>query len=382
MEVKDILRDVDGKIAYYECVGFFKDMSKVSDIGYFSQIMKTKDELKSRIEEGLISLVSKKELEDFEIAFLDKYHEYLGYVLEQDVREYYNNKYCSYLYSNAWDSLSSTDNTDEVKFINGKSLSQIDNLLVDKHNELMERMGKGEELGVSDRKFLEESFLSMAYGSIVYKEIDGEKDLMYDITDYFTKYPIRDISNPRNRQLSILSSLSNRMIQIPSNCAIKFTSDTVVDGRGGRVLGCFGIVRDSGVPCIQINGLDIYELQTEKEFLEKMFTLFHELGHFRQQVEFNEFTDEVKKIILMENDMVETHRSFYEEYHDSFLIERDADNYATIQIIKEYGEQYPQIVNNIVARKQGRKRLDSSDFYLMELEEYGKGNLNKGRGNC
>lgn len=55
-----------------------------------------------------------------------------------------------------------------------------------------------------------------------------------------------------------------------------------------------------------------------------------------------------------------------------FFVERDADSYAIIEFIKTYGEQYSQIVYNIVAKEQSRKRIDWPTFYLMELEEYGK----------
>ena len=371
MEIKEVLRDIDGQLAYYECIDFLKSMSKVSDINYFIQVMERQEELKSRIEGCLIYLVSKKELEDFEKVFLDKYYNYLSYILEKDVREYYNNKYCSYLYSNLWNNLTLQDNPNDVKFINGKSLSQIDDLLVDKHNQLMKKIRGGEELDGGDRNFLEESFLSMAYDSIVYKEIDGEKDLMYDIVDYFAKYPINDISNERNRQLYILLFLSRRMTQMSSNCAIKFTSERVIEDET-EVLGCFGMIEDDGVPCLKVNCLDVYDLKTEREFLRKMFTVFHELGHFMQHIEINEFNDDVKKIILMEIDLVRTHRSFYAKYHDSFFIERDADNYAITEIIKEYGEKYPSIVYDILSREQGVERLDPEVFYLMELEEYEK----------
>ena len=61
---------------------------------------------------------------------------------------------------------------------------------------------------------------------------------------------------------------------------------------------------------------------------------------------------------------------FYDKYHDSFCIEWDAVNYATIQLIKLYGKQYSKEVNSIVSEEQDRKRIDWPTFYLMELKEY------------
>lgn len=93
METNNLLKEINNKVSYLECLDFYKDISKVTDINYFSQIMEQKKEEKSKIEEGLIYLSSKKQLEDFEITFLNKYHTYLKSVLEKDVREYFNNKY-------------------------------------------------------------------------------------------------------------------------------------------------------------------------------------------------------------------------------------------------------------------------------------------------
>ena len=146
METNNLLKEINNKIAYLECLDFYKDMSKVTDINHFYQIMEQKKEEKSKIEEGLIYLSSKKQLEDFEIAFLNRYNTYLKSVLEKDVREYFNNKYCIYLYSNLWKKLPQTKNEDEVIFFNGKSLVQIYNDVIDKYNYLIEKINTEEKL--------------------------------------------------------------------------------------------------------------------------------------------------------------------------------------------------------------------------------------------
>ena len=83
-------------------------------------------------------------------------------------------------------------------------MSEIEILLVNKYNELIEKLEKGNPLDEADKRFIEETFLNSAFDDCVYKEYEGEKDLMYDILAYFKKYPIENISNPRNIQLSIL----------------------------------------------------------------------------------------------------------------------------------------------------------------------------------
>lgn len=369
MKPNEILKNFEENKAYIEFYDFFQDMSKVSDMKYFFEVMESKEEKdKNQIAKGVIYLSSKQRIFASDIAFLNKYHEYLRMLLEKDIREYYNNKYCCYLYTNQWENLTDIKQSNEVKFFNGMSLKQIDDMLVSKHNEIMLKFRNGEELSHKDRNFLEEEFLSLAYSSGICKEAEGEQDVMYDIVDYFSKYPVNDLSTYRDKQLHILSVLSNRMIKIPGNCIIEFDSNIVIDKNNKKILGCF--FQENDIPCIRINCLDFYELRTDIKFLDKMFTVFHELGHFKQDVEFNNFKDAVKKIILMEKDMVVTHGCFYNKHHDDFLIERDADNYALIEIIKEYGKKYPNIINYIVSREKKKKRMDFSEFYLMELDEY------------
>ena len=371
METNNLLKEINNKVSYLECLDFYKDISKVTDINYFSQIMEQKKEEKSKIEEGLIYLSSKKQLEDFEITFLNKYHTYLKSVLEKDVREYFNNKYCIYLYSSLWKKLPQTKNEDEIKFFNGKSLVQIYNAVIDKYNYLIEKINTEEKLEDNDRLFLEEEFLFEAYNRAIYKEYKGQKDLMYDIVDYFTKYPIKDLSSSRNKQLYILEKLSKIMLEIKGNSAIMLSYNNGDVKKGYVSLGSFFKIHNGQIPCIELNDLE-YGLNTEKDLLNKIFVLFHEVGHFRQEVEFDDFTDETKKIILMEKAIINKNYSFYSDFHDSFLLEKDADNYATIEFIKEFGNKYPSIVYEIVSEKQKKTRIDEPTFYLMELKEYEK----------
>ena len=371
METNNLLKEINNKVAYLECLDFYKDMSKVTDINHFYQIMEQKKEEKSKIEEGLIYLSSKKQLEDFEITFLNKYHTYLKSVLEKDVREYFNNKYCIYLYSSLWKKLPQTKNEDEINFFNGKSLVQIYNAVIGKYNYLIKKINTEEKLEDNDRLFLEEEFLFEAYNRAIYKEYKGQKDLMYDIVDYFTKYPIKDLSSSRNKQLYILEKLSKIMLEIKGNSAIMLSSNNDDIKKIYISLGSFGKIDNGQIPCIKLNDLE-YGLNTEKDLLNKIFTLFHEVGHFKQKIEFDDFTDETKKIILMEKTIINKNYSFYLDYHDNFFLEKDADNYAIIEFIKEFGNKYSSIVYEIVSEKQKKTRIDEHTFYLMELEEYEK----------
>lgn len=373
-KAKNILNDTSKMVAYALSFDFYKDMSKITDINDFSKIMNSIGcEEKQKIENGIIYLTQKRKKDDlkkYEVIFLEKYHQYLNYILEKDVREYFNNVYCSYLYSKEYGRLSLIDNYKNIKFINGKLVADIDSILVNMNNKIMNKVRKNEEIDYNDKMFLEENFLFKAFHSVVYKENNGENDLMYDIVDYFNKYPIKDLSTPRNMQLSILYVLSNEMIKMPSNSAIEFSTEyTYSTISKTNILGFYTNILN-GVPMIRVNGLDVYDLRTETEFLEKLFTMFHELGHFRQEIE--KFNDELKNVIEMEKYLIKYDSLFYKKYHDSFYLELDADNYAVTQIIQSYGTQYPEIVTDIVAKELNRKRIDWSVFYLMELEEYEK----------
>ena len=66
-----------------------------------------------------------------------------------------------------------------------------------------------------------------------------------------------------------------------------------------------------GIATIRINDLDIYNITTEKEFLEKIFTIFHELGHYKQDIEYDQYTDDIKGIITIEKYLAENDREFY-----------------------------------------------------------------------
>jgi len=374
---KNKLKDTDRLVAYAMSINFFEDMSQINDINHFIQIMQSKvNKEKQEIEEGIIYLtqkVKKENLKEYEIIFLKKYHQYLFLTLEKDVKEYYNNAYCNYLFSKTLNDLSSHEKpeaAETVKFINGKTISEIEDITVNEANSIMNKIRNNEEIDANDKKFLEELFLSIAYFSAIYKENDGEKDFMYDVVDYFNKYPINDLSTPRNMQLSILYNLSSRMINYPKNCAIIFSTEYTYSTINQKYTLGFYAKTSEGIPIIGINGLDTYDLKTEKDFLEKMFTIFHELRHFEQEnIEFNE---ELKKITEMENYLIKNDREFYRKYHDSFFLESDADNYAIIQLTELYKKQYPKLVSEIIENQIKNKRIDYQTFYPMELEEYNK----------
>lgn len=365
------------RIEYYD---FIKSMINLKDINYFIEVLETKDnQEKETIEEGLIylSTLKKEELKEYEKIFLEKYHKYLISILEKDVKNYLNNKYCNYLFCN--DYLVQNDKqSQDMRFINGKSFAEIETLILDEYDKLIENTKNKKTISEEDKKFIEEMFLVYAFYNIIYKEYDEEKDLMYDIVEFFKLYPIEDISNSRNRQLNLLSVLSSIMIQNSFNCGIIFSQN--YGKKNNKIgLGSYSKTMEE-IPIIEIKGLEL--ILSEEDYLRKMFTIFHELAHLYQCNDLDEYINisdyeeqqknELKKIIEIESFLVENSYEFYNENHDNFFVEKDADYYATKQLIKIYGKQYPKQVNTIIVEIQNKKTMDDELFLEMELEEYNK----------
>lgn len=389
MMINDLIKSVDDKISYLENYDFYLEMSKISDIYKFTEIMTKKGiEEKRKIELGIIAMSRQKDLSGVDLTFLAMYHKYLTNILENNPLEYYNNLYCSYMYSSSWRNVKTDNDMKEKKFINGKLLTEIEDILTDKFNSLMNKLRNGKELNEKERNFIEELILDLVMNSGIFKQsIDGEEDLMYDVDFYFKKYPINDISNPRNRFLELIRLLSVKMLEFEGNCAIMFSSD-YSKGKNGVVLGSY-FKDTNGISCIKINGVDILNLNNNQDFFEKIFTVFHELGHMHQH-DFPElYGDNFKEIMEIEKYIIKHNKDFYDNNHDSFYIERDADFYACSVLLDEYcnkdncHEKYTPIILNITNRELNRKRIDMALFDKMLLDEYNKLlelNNSKGKG--
>ncbi len=369
MDVNELIKSIDKEVSYLESTSFIEKASKEENMDEFIKLIKSYTE-KNNLENSLIYLASKEELKDYEKSFLDKYNKYLLKILENDPKEYYNNSYCSFLYTNALNKLTSKEELYKTKFINGKSLGEIDDILANIQDKLLQDIKDGKELSQKSRYFLEESILLFAFENIILKEYEDKEDTMFDIVMYFNKYSIHDISTSRNKQLSILAALSQRMIKFSGNNAIRFNLDDVLENDKYYRKGSLGVLPKTNIPYIEINGMDSINLSNEESFLEKMFTIFHELGHLRQKKNLNEFDENMLKIFKLEGELINNCNDFYIEYHDSFFVERDADNYAITELKKEYGEKYPTIVNDIISHVFQRKRIEPNSFYQMELKKY------------
>lgn len=108
-----------------------------------------------------------------------------------------------------------------------------------------------------------------------------------------------------------------------------------------------------------------------EQMMKLLFIGFHELAHLKQLVYLNnhEIDSKYKLRCLKEFAIIytESSRSFYEKYHDSFEVERQADRYAykkVIEIIQKLNISYNEkenlsnIIKNIYLKYASLSRLD------------------------
>ena len=374
MNIRDMLKGLDGKISYYECAELIEKLKESKDTKLFKEILEKESDQKDKLESSLIYLVSNNK----EKGFIEKYNKYLVKELENDVRNYLNNKYCLYLLFIAImnDESDGTDNLEKL-FINDKTINKCLDDIEEKEEKLLKKLNNNEELENTDKIFLENAFSFFPSVFVIHKEVEGEEGLISVIVKYFNKYPIKDLTTPRSKQLYILYILSKKLMELPGNCGLSYTLKE--QKRGNLIINGFVYTAYDGIPEIAINDLDLYSLDSDIELLEKIFTLFHEVGHIRQNLKLKEYTKEEIELIDLENKIISRRKDFYNKHHADFYIELDADTYAINEIINEYGKTYPKIVKDIVEKRNNTKRMSFDKFYQLELEEYKKigGEVNK-----
>lgn len=295
MEIKDILFKVDRMILYSENKDLILEISKIDDESYFRQIMDgLSEDKKKNIEQIMLYLLFKDKnngLGDWEKKIADNYNRYLDKCLDNDYRIYYNNEYCLELLNLAF-------GDEKVDTFMGRNLGKLDNYLVKKYNEMMELVYNKQVLSQEDQDFLVNNFLYYASDIGIYK------DEMPDIVAFAEQYPIKDFNNFKNRCLYILYLLSLELMNIKKDAIIKFD-----DASNGNILGsCYH--NDTKVKVVIYN-MNIYYLKNIKEFLDKLFTFYHELCHVYQEDNSNKYDDETLQRFYIENEVIKNNYDFY-----------------------------------------------------------------------
>ena len=266
---------------------------------------------------------------------------------------YYNNEYCLELLNLAF-------GDEKVDTFMGRNLGKLDNYLVKRYNEMMELVYNKQVLIQEDQDFLVNNFLSYASDIGIYK------DEMPDIVAFVEQYPIKDFNNFKNRCLYMLYLLSLELMNIKREAIIKFD-----DASNGNVLGGFAH-NDTKVKVVIYN-INTYYLGNIKEFLDKLFTLYHELCHVYQKDNSDEYDDDTLQRFYIENEVIKNNYDFYIKYHDNFMIEIDADNYASNRLINGFGKSYTVEVDEIINEKKklrDKMKIDDNKFLELLYREY------------
>lgn len=257
---------------------------------------------------------------------------------------------------------------EKVDTFMGRNLGKLDNYLVKRYNEMMELVYNKQVLIQEDRDFLVNNFLSYASDIGIYK------DEMPDIVAFVEQYPIKDFNNFKNRCLYMLYLLSLELMNIKKEAIIKFD-----DASNGNVLG--GAHNDTKVKVVIYN-INTYYLGNIKEFLDKLFTLYHELCHVYQKDNSDEYDDDTLQRFYIENEVIKNNYDFYIKYHDNFMIEIDAYNYASNRLINGFGKSYTVEVDEIINEKKklrDKMKIDDNKFLELLYREYDMINSHKKR---
>ena len=360
INVNDILRKTDRLLNFYENQNIYIELSKIESIDEFCEYV-SKFNYDSNFINGIIEIDSRIKIDDWADKFIKKYHIYLKGKLDIDCREYYNNEYCWNLYLEQC-LKTSDDDFEKAVFFNGKKLKKIDSILNTVYLQLINRLNRNSDLSYKDKKFLEQSFLCYAYYNRIYK--DSPFEMMRSIVLYFKKYPISDFNKPRNNQLFLINKISEELLKADNNCAFEFSMEMNDDNLGNFYH------TEEGIPVLEINAADIYDVDSDYTFVRKNFTIFHEIAHFIQDVNPESYNSVMQEIIKIEKQLILFDREFYENNHDDFFIERDADLYAMKRIKEDFGKIYPEEVLSILKSRDVFKRKDISEFYKMEVKRY------------
>ena len=335
------------------------------DFVLFSMLDDMQEYEKEELEKAIIGLELREEISKEEINFLNRYKSYVMNKSSKNNMEYLNNNYLSYLYHKEFEKIVKDSNYDSQ--INQESIWDIYQGLCDKFNEISTKLKNNAELTNEEHKFFKKFILSAVFYNTINKKYEGENDIMYDVVEYFDKYPITKFDNVENRQLYILYILSKQLLQIDVDSVVTF--DRYHDEEDIRSNGFFKKIND-GRYQINISNLDDIYLKDEKTMFESLFTIFHELGHLMQEINKDSYPEEIQELFEWERYIINNDNGFYKRYHDSFYLEKDADMFALNKMLDLLKNEKLDIIMNLINKYEAKKRIDFSSFYNIIFQRY------------
>lgn len=212
---------------------------------------------------------------------------------------------------------------------------------------MLKKIDNSIELTNKEKEFIENYFLSFSSNNFTLPTSD--------ILKYFEKYPIQNLDSFKNKKLYLLYICSKKVTELGMKCNIHF------DGKEDIEDKCEGYFAplDDGTMLININAIASYVLKDDESFFEQIFTIYHEIGHLKQKINKERFENEVKQVFDMEDVIRRENHDFYVKYHDHFFKEKNADEFATEELEKDFKD------NKIV-----QELCDKEKNKLMELYKY------------
>ena len=361
-------RESEGILKCVDYINSFYQLNSIDDSELFNKLDNMTKQEKEELEEAFVGLAAMKKKNDNGTivkklkAFFDKYENYVIEKANKNVMEYINNNYLNYLYCKELEK--NSKNSDYNGQINNKSLFDIYNAVWDKYEEIFAKLDNNDKITKEEREFVKKCILIESGFVLMDNNREEGNYLINDIVEYVDKYPIKEFDNIENRQLYVLYNLSKYIIKMGANVFVQANKGSSVEDF--LTLGKY-ITTKSGRNIIVINDID--DLWSEEKMYECLFTVFHELGHLHQKIEPDQYKD-FQEWFDMEWYIIKNNRYFYDRYHDSFLLEKTADNFAQNIMLEMYKDEKKEIIMDVINKHKEKKRIETPKFSLMIYQRY------------
>lgn len=340
---------------------FIFDSSVITDFETFCKMIDEKNKNdKERFEKAIIALFKLIENGDkieYQIVFMEKYKKYLNLKLENDPKEFYNNKLSWYILTTNYEGKSN-----DFDFIENKS-KENKNKIEEELDKLIDKVNNNVSLTVSEKEYFENYILINALkGSI-------NSDLVFE---FFNMFPIENTDTFKNKQLFLLYMISKKIYELDISSFISFHEDINYESRTAGEIRYYS----DGIPKIDIYEIDERIIKTDENLFDILYVLYHEIGHLNQKMNADSFSAELQETFEIERFIKNKNNKFYHENHDHFMIERQANIYAITELMKDFPDN--KIIMEICKKEADKlEQLDKTnpDFFSIELKEYEKFNF-------
>lgn len=356
----EIIEKADRMVKSAEYKPLMIKLGKVNSEKEFTDIlMKMSAKEKKELEEAVIGLAYYNNISLEEQKFINNYNNHCMKKSAEDKMEWLNNGYLKNMLLMKIMEYRQSENKDIA--INGMPIVDLHDSLIQKYNCLITEM-TSRDLNNLEKEFII-NFFDMCSDCFAIEKFDND-DIMQDVVKYFDKYPFDNLETAMNRKMYILYTLSKELVKYKCNSLIRFNG---FDSKDLKFMAFFQKL-DDNTGLITINRMNSIFLGSEEDFIEKLYTIYHELGHFNQEFGIYNYTDEEQKLIDIEREVLKKNYDFYLRYHDNFFLEQDADIFAT-KILKNniHHDKVDSTLSDILSH---RKIIDQGLFMNLLLNEY------------